>query len=113
MSKPEDLIEVLRCIGSAICDEAADALEAQAREIEATERQVEILTDALAESRREGDGWRKDAALGRVAMRFFDRAGDVHPGIDDAETICADFHAAMEAELDKLLPAAMKGAPHG
>lgn len=61
MSKPEDLIEVLRCIGSAICNEAADALEAQAREIEATERQVEILTDALAESRREGDGWRKDA----------------------------------------------------
>lgn len=34
MSKPEDLIEVLRCIGSAICNEAADALEAQAREIE-------------------------------------------------------------------------------
>ena len=30
-----------------------------------------------------------DAELGRAAMRFVDRAGDVHPGIDDAETICA------------------------
>jgi hypothetical protein len=40
-----------------------------------------------------------DAILGRVAMRFVDRAGDVHPGIDDAETICAEFHAAMSAAL--------------
>ena len=30
----------------------------------------------------------KDAELGKTAMRFVDRAGDVHPGIDDAETIC-------------------------
>ena len=113
MTQHTDLIERLRWIGDSVANEAATALEAQAREIEATERQVEILTDALAESRREGDGWRKDAALGRVAMRFVDRAGDVHPGIDDAETICAEFHAAMMAELETHLPAAMKGAPHG
>lgn len=41
MSKPEDLIEVLRCIGSAICSEAADALEAQAREIEGLRKDAE------------------------------------------------------------------------
>lgn len=44
---------------------------------------------------------RKDAELGRVAMRFVDRAGDVHPGIDDAERICAEFYAAMSEVLDK------------
>lgn len=48
----------------------------------------------------------KDAELGKTAMRFVDRAGDVHPGIDDAETICADFYKAMMATLD----AAMGGA---
>ena len=45
-----------------------------------------------------------DAALGQCAMHFVDRAGDVHPGIDDAETICADFYKAMfeviQGELD-------------
>ena len=46
----------------------------------------------------------KDAALGKVAMQFVDRAGDVHPGIDDAETICADFYKAMVAELHKGTP---------
>ena len=44
----------------------------------------------------------KDAAFGRVAMRFVDRAGDVHPGIDDAETICAEFHAAMSLAREKM-----------
>jgi hypothetical protein len=45
-----------------------------------------------------------DAELGRTAMLFVDRAGDVAPGIDDAETICAEFHAAMLAVLDKHPP---------
>lgn len=45
----------------------------------------------------------KDAELGKTAMRFVDRAGDVHPGIDDAETICADFYKAMVATLEKNL----------
>ena len=41
----------------------------------------------------------KDAAYGRVAWRFVDRANDVHPGIDDAETICAEFSAAMHLAM--------------
>lgn len=43
-----------------------------------------------------------DAELGRTAMRFVDRAGDVHPGIDDADTICADFYAAMAAVIARM-----------
>lgn len=43
-----------------------------------------------------------DAELGRAAMRFVDRAGDVHPGVDDAETICAEFHAAMSAVIERM-----------
>lgn len=42
----------------------------------------------------------EDAELGQVAMRFVDRAGDVHPGIDDADKICADFYQAMTAVLN-------------
>ena len=42
-----------------------------------------------------------DAEFGRIAIRFVDRAGDIHPGIDDAETICADFHKAMSEPIDK------------
>lgn len=42
----------------------------------------------------------QDAELGRTAMRFVDRAGDVAPGIDDAETICEDFHKAMSTVVD-------------
>ena len=40
------------------------------------------------------------AELGRIAMRFVDRAGDVHPGIDDAERICREFHQAMADAID-------------
>ena len=47
-----------------------------------------------------------DAELGRIAMRFVDRAGDVHPGIDDAETICAAFHKAMSDAIMKRFPSA-------
>lgn len=45
--------------------------------------------------------------LADTAMRFVDRAGDVHPGIDDADTICADFYAAMSAVIDKYRPMPM------
>lgn len=41
------------------------------------------------------------AALGDVAMRFVDRAGDVHPGIDDADRICAEFSQAMGLEQNR------------
>ncbi|MGJ8491118.1 hypothetical protein ACSFB2_12890, partial [Glaesserella parasuis] len=40
------------------------------------------------------------AELGRIAMRFVDRAGDVHPGIDDAERICREFYEAMSVAID-------------
>ena len=43
-----------------------------------------------------------DAELGRTAMRFVDRAGDVHPGIDSAEKICADFYAAMSDVIEQM-----------
>lgn len=43
-----------------------------------------------------------DAELGRTAMQFVDRAGDVHPGIDDAETICAEFYKAMMAVIERM-----------
>lgn len=39
--------------------------------------------------------------LANTAMKFVDRAGDVHPGIDDAETICEEFSKAMGKVLDK------------
>ena len=41
-----------------------------------------------------------DASLGKTAMRFVDRAGDVHPGIDGAETICAEFYKAMVSAIE-------------
>ena len=52
-----------------------------------------------------------DAELGRTAMRFVDRAGDVHPGIDDAETICADFHKAMSAVIERMPHVQRMSAP--
>lgn len=54
--------------------------------------------DALEPDSRE----RWDAELGRTAMLFVDRAGDPHPGIDDAETICAEFYAAMSAVIERM-----------
>lgn len=36
-----------------------------------------------------------DAKLGRIAMRFVDRAGDPDPEYDSAERICAEFYKAI------------------
>lgn len=44
-----------------------------------------------------------DAALGRTAISFVDRAGDPHPGIDSAEEICADFYKAMGSVVAALV----------
>ena len=43
-----------------------------------------------------------DAELGRTAMKFVDRAGDVHPGIDDADAICAEFYKAMCEVIERM-----------
>jgi hypothetical protein len=42
----------------------------------------------------------KDAALGNIAMKFVDRAGDV-ADCDPAERICAEFYKAMADEVEK------------
>lgn len=39
------------------------------------------------------------AAVGRIAIQFLDRAGDVHPGIDDAHTISGEFLAKVKPLL--------------
>ena len=44
----------------------------------------------------------QDAELGRTAMRFVDRAGDVAE-CDPAERICAEFNKAMWQTLDAAL----------
>jgi hypothetical protein len=54
--------------------------------------------------RRRVLGLVEDAELGRTAMRFVDRAGDVAPGIDDAETICDEFHKAMAEVVERWHP---------
>lgn len=51
------------------------------------------------------------AKLGRVAMLFVDRAGDPHPGIDDAERICREFHATMSDAIDAIDAAMAKEKP--
>ena len=43
-----------------------------------------------------------DAELGRTAMKFVDRAGDVHPGIDGADRICAEFYKAMCEVIERM-----------
>jgi len=45
----------------------------------------------------------KDAALGNIAMKFVDRAGDV-ADCDPAERICAEFYKAMADEVEKHWP---------
>ena len=83
--------------------EAADLAEGDAAVIELLERENADLKARLSQAQAVptiNEVW--DARLGRVAMRFVDRAGDVHPGIDDAETICKQFHEAMMAEIERV-----------
>jgi hypothetical protein len=67
-------------------------------------RQMGAMEQEIAELKSKVLRLEKDAALGKVAMRFVDRAGDVHPGIDDADTICAEFYTAMSAECVRQFP---------
>jgi len=54
----------------------------------------------VAYLRDERDAIKADAELGRIAMRFVDRAGD--PCEDDpAYCICTEFHKAMCDQITK------------
>lgn len=53
--------------------------------------------DALAARLAEAE---RDAALGRIAMRFVDRAGD-YCDVDPAERICDEFNKAMGDEVER------------
>ena len=50
MSKHDELIERLRCFDRVSCNQAADALEAQAREIEGLRKQDDALILQLVEA---------------------------------------------------------------
>ena len=63
------------------------------------------LLDRLEQAEKDAKELAIDAALGRTAMKFVDRAGDGHPEIDEAVAICAEFYEAMT----KTLGAAMQG----
>lgn len=78
----------------AAMDVFAQANSVMLIELEAQVTQLKAANESL----------KRDASLGNVAMRFVDRAGDVHPGIDEAQTICDEFHAAMVAEMDVWMP---------
>ena len=56
----------------------------------------------------ERDALALDAELGRIAMRFVDRAGD-YCNIDPAERICDQFYKAMADQVSANRDAAMKG----
>jgi len=53
----------------------------------------------IAELERELEEAKRDAELGRVAMQFVDRAGDVCEQ-DPAERICEEFYIAMAATVE-------------
>ena len=50
MNKHEELVERLRCFDRVTCNEAADAIEAQAREIEGLRKQDDALIQQLVEA---------------------------------------------------------------
>ena len=51
----------------------------------------------------ERDSYKADAELGRIAMRFVDRAGD-YCDIDPAERICDEFYKAISNAVMKDKP---------
>ncbi len=67
----------------------------------------DALSAAPPPSEREQQKHEENRELAETAMRFVDRAGDVHPGIDDADRICAEFHAAMMEVIEKWHPMPM------
>lgn len=61
---------------------------------------LDYLERELAQKERECEQLRAEANIGKIALRFVDRAGNVHHGIEDAATICADVHSALSAVIN-------------
>lgn len=40
------------------------------------------------------------AQIGKIVFKYLDRLGDPHPGIDDAEMICAELCQVIDLYLD-------------
>ena len=66
-----------------------------------------MLSAAPLPPKREPQKHAENRELAETALRFVDRAGDVHPGIDDADRICGEFHTAMMEVIEKWHPMPM------
>ena len=69
---------------------------------------LRTTTEALLAVTAERDALQADAELGRIAMKFVDRAGD-YCDIDPAERICDQFYKAIADQVMAHRDAAMKG----
>ena len=77
-----------------------ESVEQMVKEIDPLREKIRQLEASNESHKKANLELMHDAELGKIAMHYVDRAGDVHPGIDDAETICAEFSAAMGAYID-------------
>jgi hypothetical protein len=89
--------------------EAAAALERLEASLKDAARLVAISDAARVELEAEIAALRVDAELGRVALQFVDRAGDVCDE-DPAERICEEFWIAMSAAVELERRAAIDAA---
>lgn len=88
VSVKHDLEAVCGCTSAAV--KAVELIEELTAELAGLKQQLLLVAE--------------DIELGQTAIRFMDRAGDVHPGIDDVETICVEFYTAMAAVVNKYHP---------
>lgn len=82
------------------CWEAADEIESLRSRTEMLLGLLDVRESELVAARSRLAKAEDDAALGRIALRFVDRAGD-YCGVDPAERICDEFHAAMATEVER------------
>lgn len=68
---------------------------------QATVTQLAEATGRYVNAERECEALRVDAELGRIAMKFVDRAGD-HCKEDPAERICDEFNKAIGEAVTRL-----------
>ena len=89
-------------------DEARAALQAEVERMEAEIAALRLankdLQDWYDNLKHDFDALREDAELGRIAMKFVDRAGDV-ADCDPAERICAEFYDAMSNAVNRIVEA--------